>query len=213
MTNLSDAKPRATVAVVGGVIAVLALTIGSFVLFGGSDDKGAAQPTDSGSSSTASDTPSTSTEQPSVSTSPVVSVPYEKQARRASQDGFPVVVPSDLPAGWGVTGVRYVDGDQPRWHLEITTPQGIVSVEQTEGALADLVEAHAPGAGEGEVVNLARWQIGKWPTWGTSDTFALGQERDTTSVLVVADAADRTAAISTAKRLLTMDTDRGGEGD
>jgi hypothetical protein len=211
MSNLTDAKPRAAAAVIGGVLAVLVLIIGSFIAFGGrGDDNSTADP----GGSTPSTTPSGSapTSPPAVSSSPVASVPYMKQARRASRDGFPVLVPSDLPPGWAVTGVAYDGGDHPTWHLELTTGQGeVISVEQGEAAIGDMVDEFAPGATEGKAVDLSKWRTRTWRSYGTGGSFALGQELKTTTALIVG--TDRTAVISTAKRLLTVETDRPGAGD
>jgi hypothetical protein len=210
MSNLTEGKPRAAAAVVGGVVAVLALIIGSFLLFGGGDDATSADP--GGSTPTTSPSGSATTSASVVSPSPVASVPYQKEARRASRAGFPALVPSDLPAGWAVTGVAYDGGGRPAWHLELTTGQGdVISVEQGEAGAGAMVDEFANGAEEGKAVNLARWGTGSWRSYATSDSFAVCRELKTTTALVVG--TDRTAVISTAKRLLTVETVRPAEGD
>lgn len=213
MSQLTEAKPRAAAAVVGGVLAVLVVTIGAFLVFGGGDDTDGPDAADPAVPSASTST--TSAPQSAAATAtpaPLVSVPYERQARRASREGFPALVPSDLPAGWAATGVEYDGGSQPTWHLEITTGQGkVVSLDQGIGKVATLVGQVAPGAAAGGDVDLSRWQTGVWSSYATGASFVVAKELATTTALV--SGSDRTAVLTLAKRLLTMETDGGGEGD
>ena len=215
MSNLSADKPRAAAAVVGGVVAVVVLIIGSFLIFGGNDDRSAADPGGSTPSTSTSNTPTqaaTTTAADVTSSTPVPSVPYEKEARKASHDGFPPLVPSDLPAGWAVTAAEYDGGASPTWHLELRTGQGeSVTVDQREASVAALTDLFAEGVDPAEDVDLSKWQIGTWKGFSSPETVAVAKALETTSVIVVG--ADRTAVLSITKRLLTLETTTGGEGD
>jgi hypothetical protein len=91
---------------------------------------------------------------------PVDYAPVADAARDVAP--FDVLAPGELPAGWRATTVRYVPGDDARWHLGILTDDDLyVGLEQGLGSPEELVELHAPdSAAEGELdVGDSTWQL------------------------------------------------------
>src|SRR5262245_766867 len=178
MSTLSETRPRAALAVMGGVVAVVLVIVGSFLIFGGSDDGGSAAPSELTSSPPAS----VETSEP-ASAAPDFN--YLAQARQAAKDGVAVLVPTDLPRGWAVVSAAYQGGNSPSWNLVMTNADGTdVVVDQREASVDDLLAEVAPGAVAGESVNLNRWQTGVWQGYDTEAGAALGQGFKSTAVVL-----------------------------
>ena len=78
---------------------------------------------------------------------PTPPVDYASAAESARDAApFDVLAPTDLPAGWRATSVRYLPGEQPHWHLGVLTGEDeYVGLEQVMAGMDDAVDAFAPG--------------------------------------------------------------------
>ena len=164
--------------------------------------------------SSASATPSASqSASPSPSPSPSAggsdpaptSVEWAGPVAAAVKDGFPAMVPAEVPAGWAVTDSRYVKGEQPSWHLTFATATGDeVVLTQEEGTLAEVVaqrlgaDARRDGA-----VDLSRWGTGSWPSFATATGAGLVKQLPDTIAVVSAPSVD--VATELAQQLLTAE--------
>lgn len=195
----AERSGRTLLAVLGAVLAVLVIVGIIFVVIGRSEE---ADPAPAARGTTS----------PTTATLPSVRpATFHREARRATRDGMPVLLPSDLPPGWSVSAAAY-DAGAGTWTMSFVTPHGALDLVQEQGAtVADLVAAHAAGADAGETIDLSRWQSGNWASYAHADVAALGRTLKSTSILLVGTDVDDATAL--AKRLLTMEVDTGGEGD
>ena len=133
------------------------------------------------------------------------SVEWAGPVAAAVKNGFPAMVPAEVPAGWAVTDSRYVKGGQPSWHLTFATATGDeVVLTQEEGTLAEVVaqrlgaDARRDGA-----VDLSRWGTGSWPSFATATGAGLVKQLPDTIAVVSAPSVD--VATELAQQLLTAE--------
>jgi hypothetical protein len=118
--------------------------------------------------------------------STVDAVDYTQPAEFAREQArFPVLAPSELPAGWRATSVRFDNGRDQAWHVGfLTRDDDYVGLEQADETAEDLVEQYVDqDATEGDPVALDGEEWQSWTDEG-GDT-ALVRETDEVTTLVV----------------------------
>lgn len=117
---------------------------------------------------------------------PTESVDYARDAEFArEQAGFALVAPTSLPDGWRATSVRFVDGEDGRWHLGLLTDEDrYVGLEQADDSVASMLETHVDDA----VRSRGPVSVGgeTWLTWTDAggDLALVRRAGDTTTLVV-----------------------------
>lgn len=105
-----------------------------------------------------------------------------KAATAAAHDGYGVMAPSELPAGWTLRSCRYTAATG--WHMVVQAGQQTLSVDQRKGAAAPVVAAVlGPGSTQGKDVHAQG--TGTWQSWaGSGGKHALSRTMTTSGVVV-----------------------------
>lgn len=205
-------RHRTLPAVAGAVVAVLLVAALAVWLSTGGDAAPAAS-TDSPSATSTTTDPApdspTSTDVPDVPDVPAVDP--AAAAGEASAAGVPALVPDALADRSGVVSAASFDEAAGLWQLEVTTASGTVVVRQHVGSAADLLGEYAADATEGDPVDLARWGLGTWSTWATSEAAMISRDLPGGGALI--SGPDLATVTTVTKTLLTYEDNRGGEQD
>lgn len=115
-------------------------------------------------------------------------VDYKKPLSQAAPvSDFPLLAPTELPAGWIATSVTYDPGPSGRWHIGVLTADDeYVGLEQTPEPIDATIEAFSPDtepAGTAQAAGLG-WEL---RTNGDEETTFIRREDDVT-VLVTGTA-------------------------
>ena len=96
-----------------------------------------------------------------------VAVEWLESVELAQQADFPVVHPSELPAGWTATSVDLFAGAEPRWGLGVLTDEGdFIGIRQEDTSVDELVDLYVDGEAEaGDDVNIPSEVTDTWQTW------------------------------------------------
>ena len=162
------------------------------------------EPTPAESSSTApAETPSQV-----ASPSAAPSVDITKPAQDAAKDGFPALVPSEVPPGWVATDAVYTPGQGSRgpvWQISFLLPEGGVAVlTQSELGLAGAVQRYlGAGAERNGKVDLRKFGTGYWFAYAVGDGAGIAKQLPNTSAVIAAPTQDD--AVTLAKQLLTFE--------
>lgn len=162
-------------------------------------------PSPAGSSAASADQTPTET----ISPSTVPSVDITKPAKGAAKDGFPVLVPAEVPPGWVATDADYTPGKGnrgPIWQVTFQLPDGgAVVLTQSELGLTDAVQRYlGAGAERTGKVDLRKWGTGYWFAYAVAGGTGIAKQLPTdTSVVVAAPLQDD--AVTLAKQLLTFE--------
>ena len=166
------------------------------------------EPSPSGAGTTsAGETPA---ESPSAGGTPSAppSVNITKPAKAAAKDGFPALVPSEVPPGWVATDAAYTPdkgGHGPVWQISFLLPDGgVVVLTQSELGLAGAVERYLGANAERDgKVDLRKFGTGYWFTYAVGDGSGIAKQLPSTSVIVAAPTRDD--AVTLAEQLLTFE--------
>ncbi len=153
-----------------------------------------------------SSTPAEPTSEATSTTDP--GIDYTKAALKAADDGFPAMVPAEVPPGWSVTEAAYTPGkggNGPAWRMSLRNPGGVeVVLNQTELALDQAVRrylgADAVAAGK---VDLRDYGTGYWHAYTVGKGFGIAKALPSTAVVVAAP--DKDSAVTLAQTLLTVE--------
>jgi hypothetical protein len=134
------------------------------------------------------------------------SVDFTKAAKKAAKDGFPALVPAEVPTGWVVTDATYTSQQGgPLWQLSLDAPSGgAVVLTQSELSLSKAVQRYlGDGAKHLGRVDLRKFGTGYWFTYSAAGGAGVAKELPTTSVVI--SAPDEDTAVTLAKQLLTYE--------
>jgi hypothetical protein len=151
-------------------------------------------------------TSSAATTSQATSTPAVPSVDFTKAAKSAAKDGFPVLLPAEVPEGWVVTDATYrSQAGSPTWQLSFEVPPGgAVVLTQSELGLAQAVERYlGDGAERVGKVDLRKFGTGYWFSYDAAGGAGIAKQLPNTTVVI--SAADEATAVALAKQLLTYE--------
>lgn len=169
-------------------------------------------PSPAGSTAASADPTPTET----VSAPAVPSVDITKPAKGAAKDGFPVLVPAEVPPGWVATDAVYTPGKGDRgavWQVTFQLPDGgAVVLTQSELGLTAAVQRYlGAGAERTGKVDLRKWGTGYWFAYAVEGGTGIAKQLPTDTSLVVA-APVQDDAVTLAKQLLTFEDYYSPEG-
>jgi hypothetical protein len=147
---------------------------------------------------------------PSESPTPTVpSVDIAKPAKAAAKDGFPVLLPAEVPEGWVATEATYTPGKSGQgsvWTVSFQPPEGgTVVLTQSELALAKAVQRYlGDDAERSGKVDLRKWGTGYWFSYSVAGGAGIAKQLPTDTSVVIA-APDEDTAVTLAKQLLTYE--------
>ena len=155
---------------------------------------------------------------PTQTTSPsaVPSVDIIKPAKGAAKDGFPVLVPAEVPPGWVATDAVYTQGKGnrgPVWQVTFQLPDGgVVVLTQSELGLTEAVQRYlGAGAERTGKVDLRKWGTGYWFAYAVGGGTGIGKQLPTETSVVIAAPVENDA-VTLAKQLLTFEDYDSPEG-
>ena len=190
-------------------LAVAVIVLGILVVVGvaatrdGGPEPTSADPTPAESSTTSS----AGTPSESATSSTVPSVDITKPAKDAAKDGFPALVPSEVPPGWVATDASYSPdtGNGPVWQVTFQLPDGgQVVLTQSELALPKAVGRFlGRDAERNGRVDLRRFGTGYWFAYAAGDGAGIAKQLPSTSAVIAAPTTDD--AVTLAKQLLTFE--------
>jgi hypothetical protein len=143
------------------------------------------------------------------STPAVPSVDLAKPAKAAAKDGFPVLLPAEVPPGWVATDATYTPGkggNGPLWQISFQLPEGgSVVLTQSELTLTKAVARYlGEDAEKSGRVDLRKWGTGYWFSYSVAGGVGVAKQLPTETSVVIS-APDEDAAVLLAKQLLTYE--------
>jgi hypothetical protein len=157
-------------------------------------------------------TPTVTVGSPTMSTSrtdSTGSTPWSKQcqqaARQATRAGLTVLAPTQLPPGWTLKGCTFHGGTAAAWHLDVTTGQGTLALDQQRGSVSSLVDS-VLGHGAKQGHDIRADGTGTWQSWSGQQSLS-GLSKSLPSTVVVLSGPVQVATLhDLANVLLTFET-------